>query len=137
MERELREQDDSDGDPALRKRKSMGDSGRGGRINVNYKSNEHDDEWEGLMGEGANCDMYSKGKLPPFEAIKAMFVDDVDKKRRHGNRIEVRSDSDSDRDSFREGDKHGLEEEDSPRGKRSKGNLMSGYCAKSSNTHIL
>ena len=66
LERELREQDDSDGDPAPHKRKSTGDSGRGGRINVNYKSNEHDDEWEGLMGEGANCDMYSKGKLPPF-----------------------------------------------------------------------
>ena len=98
-----------------------------------------EDEWEGLMGNESDTGG-NRRVLPPFEAIKAMFVDDLDWKRRKTARQDDGEKDDTaseDAGSGSELDGRDEEEEVSRASKHAKGNLKSGYYAKAGSTRIV
>ena len=125
----------------------------GGKNNLNNSGNRREKggelDWEGLMDSSRLSEVQQEegSKLPPFEAIKAMFVDSNRKestgrestraRRRKFKTVGVHPESESEGEP--EGTPDGLETEEeggTPK-KKKKGKILSGIFAKASNTHIV
>ena len=133
LQKKLREQKAQEEVEEKSKGLEKGDK-NGKRASIN-----NGDNWEGLMSasqysdEGEGDKEY--GKLPPFSAIKSIFTEEQDRKRKQGgNRVDIRGDSESDQGDSG-GDTDNSEEDRTT--KKKKGKLQSGIFAKASNTWIV
>ena len=88
----------------------------------------------------ANVNVRSVDRLPPFEAVKAIFAEEeVDgKRKRNGtNRVDLKDDSVSEDGSEEDGSEDEGTRHEQMSSKRSKSELKSGIFAKASNTRIV